>query len=88
MVVEYDLRTPASEKALISLIGPGAGMPCLLLLGINPLVVAISGVISFALIYGIQVIKEESSFTTLTYLDENDVERIRECLKAKEEETA
>ena len=55
-------------------------------MGFNIAYTTIVGFVFFSGILVILKIIEENSYTTVTYLDEDDVERIRAQLNAKEKE--
>ena len=86
MVVQYNLRRPATEKALISVIGGNLAMLGAVICGFAIPDAALIAIVAFTLVYCVQKLHEEISYTTLTYFDEEDTERLREALlKVKQE---
>lgn len=85
-MIQYDLRTPLIQNVLVSAVGGLGAALCASIVGFNIAYTTIVGFVFFTVILVILKIIEENSYTTVTYLDEDDVERIRAQLNATEKE--
>lgn len=85
-MIQYDLRTPWIQNVLVSAVVGECAIICAVVFGVNYLNAAVLGFAAFALILFMLKFIEDRSYTTVTYLDEDDVERIRGQLNATEKE--
>ena len=92
-MIQYQLRDDEedwdSKPALVFItyvLGCEIAVCCAIYLGINLVFAIVLGFIVITLMLFMLKAVLENSYTTVTYLDEDDVERIRAQLNAKEKE--
>lgn len=84
----FVFKTPVWELAAISAICGMTAAMAFYIMKFHPVMIALGGIVSFAVIFFLLKITDDINCPTLTYLSEEDVEKIRACLIKQEDNDA